>query len=262
MLSQEELCLMETKDSVTSISTIDFVPQPLNEKSHFIRNRIFVGNFPDSATQRDINYAFHQFGNIIETNIIESSNCTNRYGFVTFQTIAAADTVLRLHSQGKEFLVKGEPVTINHALFKPKKRCSPKTVLTSTNSQSVMVLGGHTVIAEFVNGMAYFRPIKHDKLTLSSQINTSAIVQKNQGFIMPPAHGLQLANQLRLPTSLPQSVSMMRIPSILPARNICNFTRLPYLPGYNNGLQPFVLPQQARMPPPSPLSYGIFPGSW
>jgi len=222
MMSNEKLCLYETKDSVTSISTMDFVPQPLDEKSHFIRNRIFVGNFPDTATQKDINSAFRPFGKIIETNIINSPNSTSRYGFVTFQSIDSADAVLGLYSRGREFKVCGDVVTINHALFKPKKRTgtSVKSALTPANCKSVLMLGGQTVMAEYVNGMAYFRPLKEEKSLVGNQIST--IVQKmyNDGSSVPISSTAQLPGRCQYPPNLLPCLPMIQYSAIRPPQKL------------------------------------------
>ena len=228
--NQEKLCLYETKDAVTSISTMDFVPQPLDEKSHFIRNRIFVGNFSDFATQKDINCAFRPFGKIIETNIIDSSNSTGRYGFVTFENIDSADAVLCLYSRGREFRVRGEVVTINHALFKPKKRATLKPMLASANGKSYMMCGGRTVMTEYINGMAYFQPLK-DENALCSQVKAALQKQKmlTTGVSLPiTSPGFQLTNQFRFPANYAQSVPLFRYPTFAPPRIMCGI--LPTLP--------------------------------
>ena len=244
---QEKLCLYETNDSVTSISTMDFVPQPLDEKSHFIRNRIFVGNFSDTATQKDINVAFRPFGKIIETNIIDSPNSTGRYGFVTFQSIEAADAVLSLYSRGREFRVQGDIVTINHALFKPKKRINVKESVTPTNSKSVMMLGGQKVVAEYANGMAYFQPVK-EKNAIGGQVST--VIQKNinAGLGFPSFH---LTNQIRFSANS-YSPPMFRFSAVMPPTNMCGLPPPTVRPNF--------VPTQ--MPPCYPLlrpCYGSLP---
>ena len=212
--SQEKLCLYETKDSVTSISTMDFVPQPLNEKSHFVRNRIFVGNFPDTATPKDISNVFSQFGRIIETNIIDSRSAGGRYGFVTFQSIDSADAVLSLYSRGREFKVNGEVITINHALFKPKKCINAKSI--TNDSRPMMTIDGRSVIAEYVNGMVYFRPVQDKKVELPPQINT-ALTRAQYPLLPPP---FQLTNHLRFSVDYPTNLPVYQYPTIVPPRNI------------------------------------------
>ena len=246
--NQEELCLSETKDSITSISTTDYVPQPVNEKSHIIRNRIFVGNFPDSATHKDISSVFCIYGKIIETNIVDSPNSMARYGFVTFQNIAVADEVIRLSSQGKEFKVKGKVVTINRALFKPKKHSCNKFVLNASNSQSIMVVDGRPVVALFANGMAYFQPVNEEKVLqpphlLQSQIST--LCQKSIRTYSPFTPRLHFANQYQIPTRLTQTNPVYQLPALMTPKNLnSNISVSPLPSGYPN-LHLFV-PAQAH----------------
>ena len=246
--NQEKLCLFETKDSVTSISTMDFVPQPLDAKSHFVRNRIFVGNFPDTATQKDINSAFRPFGQIIETNIIDSPNSISRYGFVTFQSIDSADAVLGLYSRGREFRVCGEVVTINHALFKPKKRTNAgikPSLAPAANGKSVLVLGGRTVMAEYVNGMAYFQPLKEEKSVISNQVNPVLQKKINNISPVPITSSFQLTNQFRFPPSFPPFMPVIRYSAFVPSQKICSIP--PSLPPT---AQPSLSPHVPKQIPP------------
>jgi len=116
----ENLCLRETEDSVTSVSTLSYVPQPLEEKSHYIQNRIFVGNLPAWARGRDLSAVFGRFGEVLETNIVKLGG-NRRCGFVSFANVHAADTALRAYCSGKRFLVDGHTLILGRAHFKPKK---------------------------------------------------------------------------------------------------------------------------------------------
>ena len=121
-IPDDALCLRETNFTVTSVSTLNFVPQPIHEKSHFVQNRIFVGGFPPNTSQKEMSDVFSVFGEIIEINIIQSDDGYKRYGFVTFRLISSADSVLSLYYSGKEFLIRGHTLNLSRALFKPKKQ--------------------------------------------------------------------------------------------------------------------------------------------
>lgn len=249
--NQEELCLFETKDSVTSISTMDYVPQPVIEKSHFIRNRIFVGNFPDSATHKDISNAFCVFGKIIETNIIEAPNSLTRYGFVTFQDIAAADEIIRLSSLGREFRVKGKVATINRALFKPKKHSlNNKTSLNVTNSQSVMVVDGRPVVTMFANGMAYFRPVGQDKVISSARLipsQANAVFQKSIRATFPSfSPRFHIANHCQIPPTLPSNNLGIHFSSTIPQKNYSSGMPLPPIPSCFHNLHSSFVPARTH----------------
>jgi len=76
---------------------------------------IFLG-----TTQKDIIKVFSAFGEILETNIVETES--KRFGFVTFKDIATADAVLSYYYRGVDFYINGYVAKLNRAHFKPKHR--------------------------------------------------------------------------------------------------------------------------------------------
>ena len=125
-----KLCLEETLDSVISISTERFVAQPINDKSHFVRNRLFLQGFPKKASGKELREAFSTFGKAIDSNIVKPhDNSYWCYGFVTFHPdhgIHSVDQILDAYFHGKEFKIRGRPLRISRAVFKPKKLCDVK----------------------------------------------------------------------------------------------------------------------------------------
>jgi len=144
----DALCLRETNFTVTSVSTLNFVPQPIQEKSHFVQNRIFVGGFPASTSQKEMNDVFCMFGEIIEINIIESDDGFKRYGFVTFRLISSADAVLShyYNNRGREFSIRGHALNLSRALFKPKKQKGRPTAITMPDSSGPEVVNGQGIV--------------------------------------------------------------------------------------------------------------------
>ncbi|XP_076824432.1 uncharacterized protein LOC143470285 [Clavelina lepadiformis] len=198
----EKLCLRENGFSVTSISTTNFDPQPINEKSHFVQNRIFVGNFPSSATHKDVSNVFRPFGEILQTNIVDKPKFTTRYGFVTFRTIEAADVVLSLYARGRQFVVRGFPVSINRAVFKPRKQLLVNKLLRCPNTgyyKCVMDMGGDKVTAEFVNGTVYFKPFLGANLKKCDYSDLVVCQQKSCGLPVSCGNGLAYKSSLLLP---------------------------------------------------------------
>lgn len=153
----KNLCLGQTEKSVTSISTACYVPQPLPNKSHYIQNRIFVGNIPLRATKPEIMYMFRQFGEITETNLIED-DC-RRFGFVTFVSIDSADAVLSLYQRGRPFVIRGCPVTLNRAYFRPKKVEDGQSKYEACKPERELNNEGQTVTGFYCNGTVYYNPI-------------------------------------------------------------------------------------------------------
>nr|CAB3226054.1 protein boule-like [Phallusia mammillata] len=145
----QNLCLGQTDKSVTSISTTYFVPQPLPHKSHYVQNRLFVGGLPKSASKREIAMLMRQFGEITETNLIDDG--CRRFAFVTFENIDSADAVLSLYHRGRPFLIKGCPVAINRAYFKPKKVDGSKGKYSSMESDDT-----NHAFGVYHNGTVYF----------------------------------------------------------------------------------------------------------
>lgn len=111
-------------DAVTSISTCIHVPQPIEEKAHFVQNRIFVGGFSRHTTTKELSRIFNDsYGQVIETNIILSEDGSKCYGFVTFhpKNTNAVAVILDEYQQGKIFYLNGRPLIISKAVFRPKK---------------------------------------------------------------------------------------------------------------------------------------------
>lgn len=118
----ENLCINETSSAVMSISTSIHVPQPIEEKAHFVKNRIFVGGFPKETTVKELSATFQTFGRIIEANIIQSDR-NKCYGFVTFDPsdTEVVELILNEYLCGRLFYVKSRTVVISRAAFRPKK---------------------------------------------------------------------------------------------------------------------------------------------
>ncbi|CAK8687858.1 unnamed protein product [Clavelina lepadiformis] len=215
----EKLCLRENGFSVTSISTTNFDPQPINEKSHFVQNRIFVGNFPSSATHKDVSNVFRPFGEILQTNIVDKPKFTTRYGFVTFRTIEAADVVLSLYARGRQFVVKGFPVSINRAVFKPRKQLLVNKLLRCPNTgyyKCVMDMGGDKVTAEFVNGTVYFKPFLGANLKKCDYSDLVVCQQKSCGLPVSCAFPFANAGNLQMQLPMPQIYSIPNSQMVAP----------------------------------------------
>jgi len=122
-VKEENLCLEETNNSVTSISTSVHVPQPIKDKAHYVHNRIFVGGFPKSTLNKDLVAVFQSYGEVIEANVIISNDGSKVYGFVTFHPHHAnvVDIILHQYAHGKVFYLRDKPLLISKAAFKPKK---------------------------------------------------------------------------------------------------------------------------------------------
>uniref|UniRef100_H2XRI8 RRM domain-containing protein n=1 Tax=Ciona intestinalis TaxID=7719 RepID=H2XRI8_CIOIN len=166
MSSNEHLCLRETKNSITSKSTVHYVPQPVYNKTHYIQNRLFISGFSNDTTHKDIMDTFRPYGQVIEANIVQSaSDYGKRYGFVTFHSIASADTILRHYNLGRKFMVNGKYVTIQRALFKPKNKIEnlrkfPTNHTATVNSNEVVQLpSNENLLTEFRNETTYYKQI-------------------------------------------------------------------------------------------------------
>jgi len=153
-VKNEKLCLKETPRTVTSISTPNFAPQPIEEKIHYIHNRLFIGGIPKNSTSKDLAALFKSYGRVIDSNIIESIGCLWNYGFVTFhpKLISASDVVLAEYSNGKNFCIHEKVLKISRALFKPKKQNMSASI--NGDVYMPMNLNGGTVMARSYEKMS------------------------------------------------------------------------------------------------------------
>jgi len=213
-VKNEKLCLKETPRTVTSISTPNFAPQPIEEKIHYIQNRLFIGGIPKNATSKDLAALFKSYGRVIDSNIIDSIGCLWNYGFVTFhpKLISASDIVLAEYSHGKNFCIHEKVLKISRALFKPKKQ----NMSASINGDVYMPMNvnGGTVMARSyekksgavaMQNFNYPPPLKMSTTTKSSHYPytfsnavSKATHQNNMMFYLPPHAPL-----LRPPHALP-----------------------------------------------------------
>jgi len=215
-VKNEKLWLKETPRTVTSISTQNFVPQPVKEKIHYIQNRLFIGGIPKNATSKDLAALFKSYGRIISSNIIDSVGCLWNYGFATFhpKLISASDIVLAEYSHGKNFCIDEKILKISRALFKPKKQ----TMSASINGDVYMPmnLNGGTVMArsyEKKSGAVAARDLNvpppynmlttpkcsHFPFPVSNAVSKVKVpLQNNMMFYLPPH-----ASLLRPPHALP-----------------------------------------------------------
>nr|XP_039263687.1 uncharacterized protein LOC120339589 [Styela clava] len=116
----QEVCLNETPESVSSISTERYVPQPLDNRSHIVCNRLFVGGFPPGTSSKELINVFSHYGKVISCNVMSEDENKN-YGFVTFQDVGAAQAVLDISSKKRAFFLRGHALKIKRAVFKPRK---------------------------------------------------------------------------------------------------------------------------------------------
>lgn len=141
-----EMCVSETQESVTSISTSRYVPQPIENRPHFVCNRLFVGGFPPGTTSKQLSSVFSSYGTIISCNVL-AEDASKNYGFVTFQETSSAEAVMEeaLMKTGV-FQIGGCLLKIKRALFKPKRG-------TCSEAKHSRYRGRHDVV-KFYGGTA------------------------------------------------------------------------------------------------------------
>ncbi len=76
-------------------------------------NKLYVGNFPYSVTERDLREVFQVYGDIESVNVIVDRETGRSKGFA-FVTFASADAASKaLEQNGKE--MNGRPLKVNVA---------------------------------------------------------------------------------------------------------------------------------------------------
>ena len=121
-------CVFENDYSVSSCVTSEHVALPIENKSHEIRNRLFVKGFPEGTTAKELKDFFGQYGKVIDCNIpdVRGSSKQRSYGFVTFHQQNGSVTVRKLvwdfRYGNVEFKFKNCDLLIDHAFFKQKKK--------------------------------------------------------------------------------------------------------------------------------------------
>lgn len=146
-LPDKKLCLNETPETVTSISTPNFAPQPIDEKCHFVQNRLFVGGIPKHTTSKDLAVLFRTYGKVIDTNIVQAEHWQWNYGFVTFhpKQMSASDIVLAEYFYGKDFSIKGKALKVSRAVFKPRKN---KLITVGNGDICLQSITGRTIVSK------------------------------------------------------------------------------------------------------------------
>ena len=102
--------------------------------------KIFVGNLPYAITNSDIEGLFGVFGPIVGVNIrIDRLTSKSKgYGFVTFETAAAAEQAIE-HMHGSAY--KGRPLTVRRAEMRGGGKSSEDTEVIATAAGPTTVKG-------------------------------------------------------------------------------------------------------------------------
>jgi len=232
-VKNEKLWLKETPRTVTSISTQNFVPQPVKEKIHYIQNRLFIGGIPKNATSKDLAALFKSYGRIISSNIIDSVGCLWNYGFATFhpKLISASDIVLAEYSHGKNFCIHEKILKISRALFKPKKQTMSSYMPMNLNGGTVMARSyekkSGAVAARDLNvpppyNMLTTPKCSHFPFPVSNAVSKVKVpLQNNMMFYLPP-HALLLRPSQVLPWNYISNSGLNTPPICTASQQVCS----------------------------------------
>jgi RNA recognition motif-containing protein len=82
---------------------------------------IFVGNFPFSTTEQQLNEAFSEFGHVDRVNIImdRETGRPRGFAFVTMNDVQAAQSAIK-ELDGQDF--HGRPLRVNQARGREERR--------------------------------------------------------------------------------------------------------------------------------------------
>ena len=249
---QEKLCLSETTDSVISISTPLYVPQPIAEKSHYVQNRLFVGGFPLATASKELGNVFRNYGEIIESNIVQAEIATKCYGFVTFSPkhMTAANLVLLEYSRGRVFSLNGKALIISRAVFKPKKvKVHPEPKLASR----IVVDSNMVTQKVYSNTAGKLQELGHDHAL--TQLNAQFL---NLGIMLRES-GLKVNESVYNKPSLHPNAAKVEMicPNHQPyaGLNIANFNRVPVYSTTNEEVNARSAVLTTNMPLSYPISY-------
>lgn len=80
--------------------------------------KLFIGGMDRSSTDNDIKAALESYGNIVDCVVIKDSvtKQSRGFGFVTFDTVEAADSVLQTRRESGPISIKEREVEIKRAI--------------------------------------------------------------------------------------------------------------------------------------------------
>lgn len=109
----EALPEVKLEDVVISVAST-------SRRADFGPTKLFVGGLSSSTTAADLRAAFSKFGDLVEAAVVpnRSTGQSRGFGFVSFQTAAAADAATK-EMNGVE--LDGHPIRVNRADTRPSR---------------------------------------------------------------------------------------------------------------------------------------------